>query len=201
MRAGINVRQLFTLSLFVLALSACTSANQADLGVGTSAAAVATPPPGTTLPEATDTTTALVDPNAPIQPGVDPTLAATTPVIANVRFLPVTGAPANSVKQLAGAISSQARAAQIGIAASSATSVNYQIKGYMSALSTSSGTTVTFYWDVLGPSGERLYRINGFEKINGVSTDPWKRVNSATLNRIASRTIGGLSSWIKKRKT
>ncbi|MEM7300764.1 MAG: hypothetical protein AAF468_06735 [Pseudomonadota bacterium] len=200
-----HYRSLLCACVLLLGVAGCTSANQQSLGVGTSVQPAAQPVDTEATPQDA-TVTALASPATE-----NPAIAAATPsdavnpqaptanTIANVQFLPVTGAPASKVNQLARSISGKARSNNLGIVTSS-TGAKYRIQGYFSALNAGTNTTVTFYWDVLDASGRRLYRINGFEKISGVSTDPWARVNASALDRIAQRTVNDLSAWIRRKR-
>lgn len=187
----------------VVVVAGCTTANQQSLGVGfepaTTAPAVSTGPD-----TAGDAQNAL----APVDGGQSPSVAAVTsiaepataaPVIANVGFLPITGAPKEVVASLSKALGASSKLHNIGIAGAGDMASTYQLKGYMSALNEGSRTTVTFYWDVLDRTGKRLYRINGFEQESGAKRDPWQGVSERTMQRIASRTMGSFANWIKRK--
>ncbi len=193
-----------------LSLAACTTSNQESLGVGVSPTANST-----TAPEETNTNTdastktALAPAAENTTPAQAAVLGVTSPEdsptssaqIARVGFLPITGAPQKAVSSLSRALGSVSKQYEIGIVGNGDNSAQYQLKGYMSALNEGPRTTVTFYWDVLDKSGKRLYRINGFEQENGAKSNPWDGVSNATMQRIASRTMGSFSNWVKRKGT
>ncbi len=189
-----------------LSLAACTTSNQESLGVGVSPTASSTTAPVDTNTDA-NTQTALAPVSGNATPSQAAALGVTSPEnssnsatqIARVGFLPITGAPQKAVSSLSRALGSVSKQYKIGIAGNGDNSVQYQLKGYMSALNEGPRTTVTFYWDVLDRSGKRLYRINGFEQENGAKSNPWDGVSNATMQRIANRTMGSFSNWVKRK--
>ncbi len=193
-------------ALCLLVLAGCTTSNQQALGVGVKPEAkTATAPVEPTTsgePAAGDTQTALApaSENTPAETAVSDVAAnGSDAPTSRVGFLPITGAPRNTVVSLSRALGTAARQRNIAVSGTGAKNVNYQLKGYMSALNEGSSTTVTFYWDVLDRGGRRLFRINGFERQNGARTDPWAGVSAGTINRIASRTMSDLSTWLKRK--
>ena len=191
-------------------LGACTTSNQQSLGVGVL--------PSAQPAAATDTAAATTNTDANTQTALAPATDTPTPAeaaalgvaspensaasasqIARVGFLPITGAPQSAVTTLSRALGNVSKQHRIGIAGNGDRTVKYQLKGYMSALNEGPRTTVTFYWDVLDRSGKRLYRINGFEQENGAKTNPWDGVSSATMQRIANRTMGSFAKWVKRK--
>lgn len=190
----------------LLTVAGCTTSNQQALGVGVEPApATASTDPATGGDASTQSALAATS-GEPV-----PSVAAATGVaepekpapivneIARVGFLPITGAPQSAVSSLSKALGTVSKLHNIGIAGASDQTVGYRLKGYMSALNEGSRTTVTFYWDVLDPSGKRLYRINGFEQEKGARKDPWQGVSNATIQRIANRTMGSFAQWVKRK--
>jgi len=201
-------RFLVVIFLMSLAISGCTTSNQQALGVGVEPAPkTASAPAEATTPQNGEATAALApatsDPT-PAESAASSVAAAdaskeNTTVLARVGFLPVTGAPQRTVTDLSRSLSKQSKLHRIEVAGSNDQSAQYRLKGYMSALNEGTSTTVTFYWDVLDKSGSRLYRINGFERENGASADPWAGVSRETTARIASRTMNELAGWLKRK--
>lgn len=189
-----------------LSLAACTTSNQESLGVGLSPTASSTTAPANTNSDA-NTQTALAPVDGNTTPSQAAALGVTSPEnspksaaqIARVGFLPITGAPQRAVSSLSRALGNVSKRHKIGIAGNGDKSAQYQLKGYMSALNEGQRTTVTFYWDVLDRSGKRLYRINGFEQEKGAKSNPWDGVSSATMQRIANRTMGSFFNWVKRK--
>ncbi len=212
-KSGISVVVCAALSLLVI--TGCTTSNQQALGVGVkpepkTAAAPAVPestnPASNGEPAADNTQTALapVSETTPSETAVSNVAASgeTAPTVtatSRVGFLPITGAPRNTVVSLSRALGTAAKQRNIAVSGTGTRNVNYQLKGYMSALNEGASTTVTFYWDVLDRSGRRLFRINGFERQNGARTDPWAGVSASTINRIANRTMSDLATWLKRK--
>jgi len=195
----------------LLVVAGCTTANQQALGVGLEpSTTTATASSETHISGEPTTQTALAPTSGELQPSATAAAAIaapqpTGPTLANVGFLPITGAPQSAVATLSKALGASSKLHNIGVASAGAItgaggqSAVYQMKGYMSALNEGSKTTVTFYWDVLDRSGKRLYRINGFEQESGAKKDPWQGVSERTMQRIASRTMGSFANWVKRR--
>ncbi len=187
---------------FLVVVAGCTTANQQSLGVGVepakSSATASTETGDATTQSALAATSGEPQPSAAAASGVAAQQPA-VPVIANVGFLPITGAPQSAVASLSKALGTSSKRNNIGVASVGGQAAKYQLKGYMSALNEGSRTTVTFYWDVLDRSGKRLYRINGFEQQSGAKKDPWQGVSDQTMQRIASRTMGSFATWVKRK--
>ncbi len=113
----------------------------------------------------------------------------------SVRFLPIIGAPVQAVTPLSRQLGADARAKGITIKSASDASAQHMLKGYFSAFADGSSTTVTYVWDVLDASGNRLNRIQGQEKAPGGGADPWASVPAATMQTIADKTIDSYLAW------
>lgn len=118
----------------------------------------------------------------------------------SIRFLPIIGAPLGAVTPLSRELATAAAARGIAIKPSSDNSAQHMLKGYFSAFDDGSGTTITYVWDVLDPSGSRLTRIQGQEKIAGKSSDPWANVPPTTMTKIANETIAQYASWLSSNR-
>ena len=195
----------FLVVLNLLVLAGCTTSNQAALGVGVKPEAKAAATTETPPVSGAEASAALAgSASATPAEGAAASASAPAPAVAarsKVSFLPITGAPQGAVSSLSKALGTEAKRVNIAIAGANDTTAEYRVKGYMSALNEGSNTTVTFYWDVLDRSGNRLYRINGFEREDGSRSDPWAAVSSTTMKRIASRTMDGLSSWLSRKRS
>jgi hypothetical protein len=75
------------------------------------------------------------------------------------------------------------------------------MKGYFSALTDNSQTTVIYVWDVLDPAGNRLHRIEGQQKAPPGKGQGFAAVTEGTMKAIADQTIDQLVTWLSARKT
>ena len=73
----------------------------------------------------------------------------------------------------------------------------YILKGYFSEVSDGGATTVVYVWDVMGPAGNRLHRIQGQARADGPGG--WSAVSAKTMQGIADRTIDELAQWLSAR--
>lgn len=127
-----------------------------------------------------------------------PVMAASTGVNGSIRFLPIIGAPVQSVTPLSRQLGNEARAHQLKIKSSSDTTSDHILKGYLSAFNDGKKTTVVYVWDVLDASGRRLSRLQGQEEVPGAARDAWASVPPATMQSIATRTIQQYLEWKQK---
>lgn len=147
-------------------------------------------------------TPAAPNPLAPPTPPGAPPLsdAAVPPAVAaipavRIQFAPVVGATVDAATPLSRRLA--ARAAERGLAmAGGATPATHVVKGYFSALGEGGETIVIFVWDVLGPTGNRLHRIQGQERVGATAPDAWAAVPPQTMETIADRTMEQLAQWL-----
>ena len=92
-----------------------------------------------------------------------------------------------------------ARAAERGlvIVGKEAVPASHLLKGYFSAIAEDKETIVIFVWDVIGPDGNRLHRIQGQERVAASAENAWTIVPPQTMETIADRTIDELSRWLE----
>lgn len=173
----------------LLTLSACNSVDP-TLGMGQktpspsapAAAAITTQPaPQTTQPATTS------------QPA---TQLASVNRAVRLNLAPVVGAPVSAVTALSHRLQQDARARGITMTGDNDPSTTYVLKGYFSTLSEGGSTTVLYVWDVLDPSGNRLHRIQGQQKVPGTASDPWTVVAPQTMETIGDATVEALIQWI-----
>lgn len=112
-----------------------------------------------------------------------------------IRFLPIIGAPVEAVTPLSKQLGAEARAKGLTIKSSADPNSDHILKGYFSALNNGGKTTVTYVWDVLDGSGNRLHRIQGQDEVEGSSSDPWGAVPASTMQQIAAQTMNEYMSW------
>ncbi len=127
-----------------------------------------------------------------------PVMAASTGANGSIRFLPIIGAPVQSVTPLSRQLGNEARAHQLKIKSSSDTTSDHILKGYLSAFNDGKKTTVVYVWDVLDASGRRLSRLQGQEEVPGAARDAWASVPPATMQFIATKTIQQYLQWKQK---
>lgn len=112
-----------------------------------------------------------------------------------IRFTPVIGAPVNAVTPLSRQLAVEARNRGLQILSSADSGGDHVLKGYFSADTFEGQTTVYYVWDILDLAGTRLLRIQGQETFPGGGGDPWASVPAATMERIATRSIGEYAAW------
>ncbi|MDO9414789.1 hypothetical protein [Pararhizobium sp.] len=112
-----------------------------------------------------------------------------------IRFLPIIGAPVEAVTPLSKQLGTEARARGLKIKSSADPTSDHILKGYFSAFNDGGKTTVTYVWDVLDNSGNRLHRIQGQDSVDATAADLWSAVPPQTMQEIASRTMNDYMSW------
>lgn len=112
-----------------------------------------------------------------------------------LRFLPIIGAPVQSITPLSRQLGAEARAKGLTIKGSGDPSSEHILKGYLSAFGDGSAITVVYVWDVLDATGNRLHRIQGEEKVPSAASDPWAGVPASLMQQIGTKTIAEYMSW------
>ncbi|PWV97604.1 hypothetical protein DFR52_106127 [Hoeflea marina] len=176
----------------VVLLAACNSTEQTLApipGDGSDSSSAATVAPVT--PVATDAAFAAAAPSGRSGP-------AAGNVVGSIRFTPVIGAPLSAVTPLSRQLGLSARTLGYTIKSANDQDGDHILKGYFSAISDDTKTTVVYVWDILDPSGNRLHRIQGQEEIPGAppaGADAWSTVPPALMEKIAARTLADYNSW------
>lgn len=181
--------------LATVALAACNSASD----VLQSAAPQATQqvPAGTasTTPAAAATSPAATAAiNAPAAPS-----AQTAAVIGKMRLqiAPIVGPTVEAAAPLTERLNMRARERGIQLAGSTDSNATHVLKGYFSLLNEGKDTTVIYVWDVYDPSGNRLHRINGQQKVEQAGPGQgWAAVPAETMQAIADSTMSQLVAWL-----
>ncbi|MBX9458574.1 MAG: hypothetical protein KL863_22420 [Rhizobium sp.] len=112
-----------------------------------------------------------------------------------IRFLPIIGAPVQSVTPLSKELGASARGNGLTIKGSNDQTAEHVLKGYLSAFSDGGKVTVVYVWDVLDNSGARLHRIQGQESVTGQGTDAWSAVPAGVMQEIGVATIAEYMKW------
>lgn len=165
-----------------LTLGACTTADDSANAVES-----------TLNVESTPGAAVAVDPNAATQTAPAPQAFAAN--AARVHFAPIVGAPVDRVAALSRRLSASGAQNNIRILPSASSGVDHEIRGYFSALSENGQTTVIHVWDVFTPSGQRVHRIQGQERVPGTNADPWQAVPASAMERIADTMLSDYNAW------
>ena len=177
-------------------LAGCNTAS--TLGSTTPPAAETSTIPPATPPATAGTTT-------PGAPSSGQTATAALPVGSlssqRVQFAPIVGATVESVTPLSKELSARAKARGLTLVPANDPSTTLLMKGYFSALTDNSQTTVIYVWDVLDPAGNRLHRIEGQQKAPPGKGQGFAAVTEGTMKAIADQTIDQLVTWLSARKT
>jgi hypothetical protein len=152
-----------------LAVSACIGTTP-PLPVGTLAAA----PPVAMAPDRTDQT--------PVADG-------------RFAFAPLTGAPRPVADRLAASIATAALQHNVALAPFADANGAYIVKGYLSAVTQADTTRAIYVWDVLDGARTRLNRITGSVEVPATADNPWDAIGGATLDQVATETVGALAAW------
>lgn len=129
------------------------------------------------------------------------TSGGTTAAIAaydTVRFLPLIGAPADKLQPLSKRLGDAARASGLTITRMDDETASLSLKGYFSAVSQDDEVQVVYVWDVIGPEGNRLHRIQGSQSgpATAGASDTWESVTPDMMAAIGQDTIATLITWI-----
>ncbi|MEM1375912.1 MAG: hypothetical protein AAGG69_00845 [Pseudomonadota bacterium] len=114
---------------------------------------------------------------------------------AQVYFAPIVGAPVDKVTALSRRLSNASPQRGIALQPSRSATITHEIRGYFSALSEETSTTVIHVWDVFAPNGQRVHRIQAQESVPGTGDDPWTVVPSATMEQIADKVLAEYTAW------
>lgn len=185
----LNLPRIALLTGLIVLLAACNSTEQ-----------TLAPIPG----DGSDTSAAVTVDPAPADaafastgPAGQSNVAAGT-VAGSIRFTPVIGAPLSAVTPLSRQLGLTARNLGYTIKSANDQGGDHILKGYFSAISDDTKTTVVYVWDILDPSGNRLHRIQGQEEIPGATAagaDAWSNVPPDVMEKIATRTLADYNGW------
>lgn len=185
----LNLPRIALLAGLIVLLAACNSTEQTLApipgdGSDTSAAVTVDPAPADSAFASTG-------------PAGQSSVAAGT-VVGSIRFTPVIGAPLSAVTPLSRQLGLTARNLGYTIKSANDQGGDHILKGYFSAISDDTKTTVVYVWDILDPSGNRLHRIQGQEEIPGATAagaDAWSNVPPDVMEKIATRTLADYNGW------
>ncbi|MBS1165294.1 MAG: hypothetical protein H6R00_1319 [Proteobacteria bacterium] len=141
----------------------------------------------------------VVGPTVPAPPEATQPAAPAVPAdMATFSFDQIKGVPTNKQDELAKAIAKYAQLRNLHLVRRTDTTATYHVWGYLSAVGGDVGTNVTYVWDILDQSGNRVLRFSGIEITGGANDDPWQGVDGSVLDTIAARTVEDVYAWINR---
>jgi len=124
---------------------------------------------------------------------------ATAPAGTRIQFAPIVGATVETATPLTERLASRAGQRGMRLAGAADPATTHVLKGYFSALTEGSETTVVYVWDIYDPAGSRLHRIDGQQKVPAQGKESWDSVPPALMQTIADTTIDQLAAWLASR--
>ena len=118
--------------------------------------------------------------------------------VATFSFDQIKGVPTNKQDELARAIAKHAQARNLRLVRRADPSATYHVWGYLSAVGGDVGTNVTYVWDIIDQSGNRVLRFSGIEIAGAAGNDPWNSVDGTALDTVAARTVEDVYAWINR---
>lgn len=142
---------------------------------------------------------AIAGPTVPAPPeATQPAVPAVPATVATFSFDQIKGVPTNKQDDLAKAIAKYAQERNLHLVRRTDTTATYHVWGYLSAVGGDVGTNVTYVWDIIDQSGNRVLRFTGVEISSGVNDDPWQGVTGSTLDTVGARTVEDVYAWINR---
>lgn len=152
-----------------------------------------------TAPARPKAAAALAGPTVPAPPeATQPAVPVVPATIATFSFDQIKGVPTNKQDELARAIARHAQARNLRLVRRTEPTASYHVWGYLSAVGGDVGTNVTYVWDVLDQSGNRVLRFSGIEITGAAKDDPWESVDASALDTVAARTVEDVYAWINR---
>jgi hypothetical protein len=142
---------------------------------------------------------AVAGPTVPAPPEATQPAAPAVPAdVATFSFDQIKGVPTNKQDELARAIAKHAQARNLRLVRRTDPSATYHVWGYLSAVGGDVGTNVTYVWDIIDQSGNRVLRFSGIEIAGAAGNDPWNSVDGTALDTVAARTVEDVYAWINR---
>lgn len=180
--------------LATIALGGCTRANDAL-------------DPSALKPPATLDQAALQEggavapqPATPAMPARTSAQAAAILAKTRLQIAPIVGATVEAAAPLTERLAQRARQRGIKLAGSAGDGnlpSTHVLKGYFSAVTEGTDTTVIYVWDIYDPAGNRVHRINGQQKAPSANGgDGWAAVPPSTMQAVADATVDQIATWL-----
>lgn len=116
-----------------------------------------------------------------------------------VAIASVIGPPDNVVRSVSAQLGDAVRQRGIGVTRSAGEPADYTLRGYLVAARETTGTKLSYIWDIYGATGQRVHRFTGEELIRGAGAgDPWASVSPQVIQSITSKTATELAAWMPK---
>jgi hypothetical protein len=187
MRSATVFAPLTAVSLAALFLGGCGSGTGGLLGAAE----------GSTQPE-----TNIATGSAPTVAQSSAPLPAAKPAGPKVAIAPVIGAPDGVAKQMHQDLSAAIEKNGMVVAKSNDEKSDYTLRGYVVAAKEKDKTKLSYIWDVIDPSGQRVNRITGDELAPAsASKDNWASVTPAVSQAVSQKSATSLAAWIPKGAT
>lgn len=152
-----------------------------------------------TAPARPKAAAAVAGPTVPAPPeATQPAAPAVPAAVATFSFDQIKGVPTNKQDELARAIAKYAQQRNLRLVRRTDTTATYHVWGYLSAVGGDVGTNVTYVWDILDQSGNRVLRFAGVEITGATNEDPWESVDTGVLDTVAARTVEDVHAWINR---
>lgn len=114
-----------------------------------------------------------------------------------IAIAPVIGAPDGVAKKLQAQLTAAMKQKQIAVSSNPSEPTQYTLRGYVVSARESSGTKISYIWDVTDPAGKRVNRITGEELAPaGSGRDPWEVVTPQIIETISEKTASSLATWL-----
>ena len=126
----------------------------------------------------------------------------------DIAIVPLIGPPDAVATRLTAQIAAELAKKSIKIVrpvaggASSQQKSKYTLRGYVVAASEVGGVKISYIWDIIDTSGQRVERISGENLVKGAaSNDPWSAISPTVLTKIAGDTAANVAKWWPQRSS
>lgn len=116
--------------------------------------------------------------------------------MARIQIAPIIGSPETVARDLQTQLTSSLERNRISVATTPSATSEYTLRGYIVAARETSGSKISYIWDVTDQAGKRVNRVTGEEMASGGAKDPWSSVTPAVIQRIADKTATQIASWL-----